>query len=399
MKTLRRAACLLLSVLLVGGLLTGLAVPDIILTAVNDQFLPLSSSTMPTRKNGEIYVPYSVFTGTLGLQGAYSSAQQLLVLYNWDHTLNFSVGQGYVYDENDTSYTQPAYTINGTTYVPAKLVCGIFGFSYSTISSSYPVVRIANDSAKLSDRAFGAGATETVNRMVKNYLNPSTSTGGENTDTPTKTEPQIPVQPPKAEEAIPHPSVVYLTFSGTPGEKTDEILNILSTYRRTATFFLTTDSVLAHDSAVRRMVAGGHALGLSITADASVADPTALVARLDQANDNLLLVCGVQTRLVFVENGTDNLSQAQRNALVGAGYRLWDATLTAGEGSRSAYRGAETVLKGFQRSTAPAVVALGQSKNTPETLTYILRYMRETAISHATIQLSTTPLNDSGDTR
>ncbi len=399
MKALRRMACLLLSVLLLGGLLNGLAVPDIILTAVNDEFLPLSSSTMPTRKNGEIYLPYSVFTGALGLQGAYSGAQQLLVLYNWDHTLNFSVGQGYVYDENDTSYAQPAYTINGTTYVPAKLVCGIFGFSYSTISSSYPVVRIANDSAKLSDRAFGAGATETVDRMVKNYLNPSKGSGGGSTDQPTKTEPQIPVQPPKAEEAIPHPSVVYLTFSGAPGEQTAALLDILSTYRRTATFCLPTDSVPAQDNAVRRIVADGHALALSITADASVADPVALVARLDRANDDLLLACGVQTRIVFVENGTGNLSQAQRNMLVNAGYRLWDGTLTAGEGSRSAYRGAESVLKGFQRSTAPAVVALGQSKNTPETLTYILRYMRETAISHATIELSTAPLNDSGDTR
>lgn len=399
MKALRRMACILMSVLLLGGLLHGLAVPDIILTAVNDQFLPLSSSTMPTRKNGEIYVPYSVFTGALGLQGAYSSTQQLLVLYNWDHTLNFSVGQGYVYDENDTSYAQPAYTINGTTYVPVKLVCGIFGFSYSTISSSYPVVRIANDSAKLSDRAFGAGATETVDRMVKNYLNPSTSTGSGSNDTPTKAEPQIPVQPPKAEEAIPEPSVVYLTFSGVPSDKTDELLDVLSTYRRTATFCLPTDSILAQDSAVRRIVAGGHALGLSVTADASVADPAVLVARLDRANDDLLLVCGIQTRIVFVENGTGNLSQTQRNALVNAGYRIWDATLTAGEGSRSAYRGAEAVLKGFQRSTAPAVVSLGQSKNTPETLTYILRYMRDTAISHATMQLSITPLNDSEDIR
>ncbi len=399
MKTVRRAACLLLSVLLLSGLLSGLAVPDIILTAVNDQFLPLSSSTMPTRKNGEIYVPYTVFTGTLGLQGAYSSAQQLLVLYNWDHTLNFSVGQGYVYDENDTSYAQPAYTISGTTYVPAKLVCGIFGFSYSTISSSYPVVRFANDSAKLSDRAFGAGAAETVDRMVKNYLNPSTSAGGGAADTTTGTQPQIPVQPPKAEEAIPQPSVVYLTFFGTPAEETDEILDILSTYHRTASFFLPTDSVLAQDSAVRRIVAGGHALGLSITADASIADPAALAARLEQANDDLLLVCGVQTRLVLVTNGTASLSQSQRDALANAGYRLWDATLTAREGSRTAYRGAETVLKGFQRSTAPAVVALGQNKNTPATLTYILRYMRETAISHAAIHLSTSPLNGSGDTR
>lgn len=397
MRLIRRILILALCALLFAGMLHPLAVSDITLTAVNDSFLPLSSNSMPTRKNGELYVPYTVFTGALGLRGTYNSKQQLLVLYDWDHTLNFSLAQGYVYDQDDVSYSPPAYSINGTVYVSVKLVSGVFGFSFSTISASYPVLRIVNENALLSDHAFIDGATDTIRNMVTEYLNPDNSTAAPAPETPSR--PTIPVQPPKAEEKIPQPSLVYLIFVGAPSSYANDILNALSAYGRTATFFIPVNAEIKDGDVIRRVLSEGHSIGLSFTADAAVADTDIMLAQLRAANDRLLFACGMQARLLCVENGADALSVSQRDALANAGYRLWDATLNAQETTRSAYRAAEVILRAFQVSSAPAVVRMHQDKNTADTLTYVLRYMQETAIPHAPIRLSSTPINDIGETR
>ncbi len=56
-----RLCALVLCIALCAALVPGASASTIILTAVNDEFLPLASSTMPTRRSGEWYVPYSVF--------------------------------------------------------------------------------------------------------------------------------------------------------------------------------------------------------------------------------------------------------------------------------------------------------------------------------------------------
>ena len=87
------------------------------LTAVNDTLLPLEDSTMPTRMGGELYVPYSVFS-SLGVSA--SSEGSVLNMSANGETLSFSVDEGYVYDQNLNSYTSPAYSMNGTVYVPVS---------------------------------------------------------------------------------------------------------------------------------------------------------------------------------------------------------------------------------------------------------------------------------------
>ena len=80
---------------------------------------------------------------------------------------------------------------------------------------------------------------------------------------------------------------------------------------------------------MRRIAAEGHTLALLLDADEK-ASGDALVEQLTLANERLRLLTGVQTRIVSVSTGCAQLSRAQRDALIAAGYRLWDATLDAG---------------------------------------------------------------------
>ena len=143
-KSIRR----ILSGLLCAGVLAlGIPAPSraLTLTAVNDSILPLSDSTMPARLGGEIYVPYSVFS-QLGVSA--SSSDGVLDLSANGETLSFSPAEGYVYDQDLNSYSTPAYSMNGTTYVPVKLCCGKFGLSYSTLAvAGETVLRVTDGSA------------------------------------------------------------------------------------------------------------------------------------------------------------------------------------------------------------------------------------------------------------
>lgn len=392
MKRLKRLLGLLLIAALCAAFLPAIAA-GVTLTAVNDGFLPLSSATMPTTKGGAVYVPYSVFTGTLGLTASYDSQQQTLVLQGTNTTLTFSMAQGYVYDQNMNSYSQPAYSINGDIYVPVKLVCGQFGLSYSSISSgSANVLRICNDNAVLSDRAFMNWAGSTIDEMLDEYTGGS-KPGGNTTNptTPTKPpeDPNVP-EPVLPEEPITpaavRPSLIYLSVYGAPNIFTPVTLDTLTSFEQKATFFLPEDTKWDGDQ-LRRIAGEGHAFGLMISA--SVSD---LPRALDQANERLRAATGLTTRLVSVNEGSAALTSSQNGAVTAAGYRLWDPSLIADDETRDAARASRKILKALDGTTAPTMIRMHNAKASNATLTAILRDLRANDVPTARITLSDHPL-------
>ncbi len=361
------------------GTLPGVSAATITLTAVNDQLLPLTDSTMPTRRNGELYVPYTVFAGTLGVNNALPDAQTL-ILYNLDNTLTFSLQQNYVYDESGTSYTQPAYVNGSMIYVPVKLVCRAFGLSYSSISSSWPILRIINDRAALSDHDFVTSMESAIARLVNAYQNADTADTGsttQNTD-------NLPVTPPAETADVPKPNRVYLAVVGTPNANTADILQALQNHAATATFFLSTDDLIGNDDWIRQIFVAGYPLGLSFAAE-----DADMLAHLEQANDLLERACGIRTHLVTT-SGT--VTAALRQTLAAAGYRLWRTTMDGGENRKTAYRAAEAVLQAFQTSDAPVVLRLRHNQNTAQELQYVLSYMDAADISNPTLTFFATPV-------
>ena len=187
MRIKKIISCVLCAALL----LTFLPAPAhaVTLTAINDSILPLDESTMPARLGGETYVPYSVFT-TLGVSA--SENDGVLDLSANDETLSFSTAEGYVYDQNLNSYSTPAYEMNGTVYVPVKLCCAKFGFTYSSLTlQGENVLRVADGSAQ-SDSAFIAAHTKVIENTIDNYKG-STSGSDRSNNTNTNPAPAKPV--------------------------------------------------------------------------------------------------------------------------------------------------------------------------------------------------------------
>lgn len=390
MRRLRLLA-LVLCIALCAALLPGANASTIVLTVVNDEFLPLSSTTMPTKRSGEWYVPYTVF-GAFSLTASVQEDGDVLVLQGESTTLTFSVSQGYVYDQNMNSFSQPAYPINDTIYVPVKLVCGQFGLSYSLISGDYQVLRICDGNAVKSDHVFVSQEAEKADDIVEAYKGPTTPARPAPEPEPdTSPEPVPPERP--IEPATIRPGLIYLTFSGAPNEYSADLLDTLSTYGRRATFFLPVNGEWDADF-VRRLIAEDHSVGFLVTL--AEFDQTGV---LTAANDRLFAMTGTVTRLVSVAEGSDKLTDAQRSTVTAGGYRLWDATVTANDETRNAGQVAELMLRSFDGTTATTVLGMHHTRSTNAALTLILRDLRVNHVSTAAVTAADTPIHRTGETQ
>lgn len=364
------------------------------LTAVNDTLLPLSDGTMPARLGGELYVPYSVFS-SLGVSA--SSESGVLNLSANGETLSFSTAEGYVYDQYLNSYDTPAYDRNGTVYVPVKLCCGKFGLNYSTLSAyGESVLRITDGSAQ-SDSSFISSQSGAIESAINTYKGVTPSQP--------PSEPQPPPQPveppiPEVEEKpAQKPARVYLAFYGAPStDITSDILDALDSAGRKATFFLSADSSIWPDDIIRRIVAEGHTPALLLDADGQTAADQ-LLASLAAANARLNFLTGASARIVSNQTGCKQLTQAQRDALTGAGYRLWDASLDSGDETRSAARSYAETAQHFAATSATVVLELHHSRNTAQTVELLCAYLSRQSIPTSRITLTTTPINGADDTR
>lgn len=158
------------------------------------------------------------------------------------------------------------------------------------------------------------------------------------------------------------------------------------------------DTAAWTDDTVRRIVAEGHAPALLLDAS-SETDPDALVASLTSANERLALLTGVTTRIVSNQNGCKALTEAQRDALVAAGYRLWDAALDSGDATQSAARAYATTAQQFASTSGNLVVQLHHSRETAQTVQLLTAYMSRQGIPSPRITISTAPINGASDTR
>ena len=109
----KRIAALALCLIVLCPVLFAGATPLLCTVCIENNYLDMKDATMPERIGGDIYLPYTVFTGQLGLKSSYNESAQLFVLYNFDYILTFDLARGFAYDEMMNSYKQKAYTVNG----------------------------------------------------------------------------------------------------------------------------------------------------------------------------------------------------------------------------------------------------------------------------------------------
>ena len=377
------------------------AAPDVIFTAINDTFLRgLSPSTMPTIIGGQAYVPYTTFTAAPnpGLIGTYDGVNNQLVLYNINRILTFDMANAITRDEQGTVYAAGAVRRNGTYYVPARVVCEAFGFRYSLIPGNLlgPIVRINTDGSGLSDdylvsRGFSVMRT-IYDQYQRDYGAPAEDPEPSSDPEPQPDPPQIQPEQPDPDESLAG-KVVYLAVVGDVNEYTAEILDILQANRYTAAFFVTPRAQGENADYLLRAAASGHVIGVNLYGEGSSFDSTEqLLAQAQDTQQVIRAVIKTRARALMVPGGSASLTQEQRDALIQAGYRLWD-----GSGQTDLWASANDIysasLSQLRRAPGNAVICLGNNPAGAQALSSLASFFRSHDIEVRSLSETATPVN------
>lgn len=269
----RRILPLLLAMVLVLGLFPPMpaSAATLYFTAVNNSVTPLTSDTMPFWSGGTLYVPYSIFDGSLngigvglGLYTSYNRDSRTVTLFNLRQTLIFDLNSGTCRDDvTGTTYISRAIMRGGRPYLALGTVCSHFGLEYSY--SQLPdipqgfLVRIKGSGTAMSDADFIDAARNVINNRLREYtqsLNPAESTDpGPNTSTPSS--------PGGTATVGQDDTAAYLAFRCETQAGLTDILDTLSGNGCWAVFFLT-PQLLEEGDLVRRILGDGHSVGILV---------------------------------------------------------------------------------------------------------------------------------------
>ena len=356
---------------------------SIVLTAVNDTFLPLENNTMPTKKSGEWYVPYVVFNN-FGIISYMQDNGDSLVMQTENQTITFSLSQGYTYDKNLNTLSQPAYNINDTIYLPVKLMCAQFGLSFSVITGESLIVRICDQNAKLTDSDFVADTNQNTEEIVDNYKNEGKTEipvvkpepEPEPNNKPEPVPPEKPITP-----ATIRPEFVYLSFMGEINEFSNDLLDTLQLYSTNATFFIPVNSKL-DDDFIRKAIVLGNNIGWVVN------DEQDIVNKLEAANQQLFSKTGTMSRLVILaDEDIKNIDDIKN-----AGYTVWQNSIIAQDEKYNASKTSQKILNILDNTTNPCVISLHHQKSTNAALTIILRDFKANNVNSYKITAANTPI-------
>lgn len=298
----RRLLCLLLSVLLLVTLAPAhtAAAPTVYFTSVNDRLLPeLSNSTMPFWSDGQLYVPYTVVSGTdLGVFYARSRDKTTSIVYRQGIALTFDFAAKTAIDQDGNSYPYRAIVRDDVVFLPVALLAEFFSLDYSYTRVTYGyLVRVKSDTVVLSDARFIDAASTSMEQRYNEYLKTYRESTGTDTPTPELTDDSI-------ERA-------YLLVRVTEESASGALLDVLADTDDAATFVFTEESVGSYGALARRITVSGSAIALAVDASGGA---RRTIGAIERGNRALWNACNEKARLVLLENTTEETTRAVQEA-------------------------------------------------------------------------------------
>lgn len=347
----QRAAALIFCVLLVFQLAVppARAAGTVYFIAANNEVLPLSDETMPFWSGGYLYIPASIFTGTLrryfGISYSYKPSSQTAVLYNsvGDHSLIFDLRETYTMDREGNISYPGGILRNGIPFVPAYLVAKYFNFNYSVTEVKYGyLVWLRLPGFGLTDKEFADAATYNMVRRYEEYLKETAEQGS--------VTPGASSTPNTASGKR-----IYLCMEAD--DTTSAMLDVLDRYEMQAAFFCTPEFMKSNGALLRRMVATGQTVGILVDGEK---ENQTVEEQLREGNQALeLATCG-KTRIAVVKNGDDTAVQAAQTA----GFYCLEADLDRSGYDLRSSSNATALLQKISAKRGDVTVWLADTANT-----------------------------------
>lgn len=370
MRKKHRVARLLLAAVLVLGLFPPVpaSAATLYFTAVNNSVAPLTSDTMPFWSGGTLYVPYSIFDASLnkigvglGLYTSYNRDTRTVTLFNLRQTLIFDLNSGTCRDDvTGTTYISRAIMRGGRPYLALSTVCSHFDLEYSynqlpDVPQGY-LVRIKSSDTVMSDADFIDAAKNVISNRLREYtqsLNPAESTDP-GSDPSASSGPGGNTQVGKDDTAA------YLAFRCETAAGLTDILDALGGSKRCAVFFLT-PQLLEEGDLVRRILGGGHSVG--ILADGGEALPL-----LERGGLALERAACARTTLAY--------APGQQESLEEEGWVCWQETvLLHPDDTVNPNTFASSAVRRLGKQNQAVCLTLEGGENAARVLPALLRYL------------------------
>ncbi|MFA6948511.1 MAG: polysaccharide deacetylase family protein [Eubacteriales bacterium] len=323
---------------------------------------------------GMYYVPATVFAKLDGVELKENTRL---------HNLMLSFGDSYI--TIDTESKQFAYTSDGgevymrtyllrqnTLWLPAKVICGFFGFTFEQTASG-SAIRISDgtSSKTLEDllAIYNPSLIETeTEQTTKNQQTPAPDTSE--------------TSEPSSEEEVIGPRFIYLTFEDGPTEYTGDILDLLAEYGFSATFFLDTNSLASYPETAVRIAAEGHSIGLHTVGDDAATyenDFDSYISALEYENKLLARIIKSKTRIIRAPDGSSSdifrIGTQRGDILASEGYVAWDWNVNVpDELYGSADEISASAVAGIKKYNVP-VLRMHQNELTVSALRGILEFI------------------------
>lgn len=287
--------------------------------AVNDTPLEMTAANMPITIGNTLYVPYTMLspqvTGVdLGVRAQYSSGRRVLTVSDDSRSATFDLQANTAYNSQGGTLGIRAVARGSMVYLPVAWISVFFpSIRYSLTRTAYgTLVRLTNSSVILTDGEFVDAAMSLLQDNLDRYQaslqpNPSPSVTPEPSPSPS---------PSPSPEPVPQ---VRVCLALRAGEQTEAVLDAAQAYGVQLLVLFAVDELAESAPLLRRVIAGGHCVGLALDGE----DADACLAELEEGRALLAALTCTGVSVI----SADALSAEGREALRDAGCALWQATL------------------------------------------------------------------------
>lgn len=174
--------------------------------------------------------------------------------------------------------------------------------------------------------------------------------------------------------------VIYLTIDDGPSQYTDEIIKILNKNNVKATFFMINSNMQAYPQQVKNIVENGNTAGFhSVSHDIHklYSSSTAAKKEFDTNQESFKKITGETSNIIRLPFGSKPYTPRNSyNALMDAGYKLWDWTLDT-EDWRSTSSQIMNSVKKHTDDTDNAVLLMHERKQTVVVLDQMIKHFKK----------------------
>lgn len=241
------------------------------ISAVSNPLLYYNDRTWPREDNLPIiekynlyFVPVTLFEQLRDVNVLINENFNTFMIEHGDKYLTFEVGTDFAVNQDKVRMFIMTYEHYDEYYVPVETVCDMLDLGYETLTSS-----ITGETAlRVTDGSQKYTFAECIFRKYPGFFLPETTTKERvTTDETTKpTTSETTTRRCDEETTVPAPVLgertIYLTIEDSPGDATEDILDVLKRYGYKATFFIIGDAARENPVLLSRIVGEGHALGL-----------------------------------------------------------------------------------------------------------------------------------------